>query len=692
MKIESQQSTIIQLSLELKVAREHLGELETAHQILQTRLDTENKKNVGLVKIKNKQLKELEWRLEQTNQLHQLGLVHAHEKVSRAAELAGQQTGPTTLTIIPSVSSVRSRANVPITSSNLRNWARELQTLFVFFCQERNFTQDQVAELKKYVQFTLFGASEGDTLPKTGQAKRATRAECTELKEWLKIQSPTVIGQCALVSEWLRPVSSDLQIQVSRDAGFYLIIVRSVVEQITSGWDVDTSLKIKFKMRLSRVKLAVLNQLLVGKIDEEGTWEPRSIEGVQLTGLAGHHKRSVREKEILEKLGYKATKVAYGAAVASIRKLVEQEIQICDALEKIPDGKVIDHLWQMDKAQFHKGMGVVAGGVKLPNLSPDANAPLASLNVFCMEKTEKYQDVSLQLDSVINEFNGLNDAVISIEPGRACKLCNCMGGDIPSVSGVLGLGGSSCSFPCNCCMVPLDQLSSLNPPPGGWRMRTLADSDLLAHSVEGFCRGCNKQITKALIVKFSEGRPKNKNYLKTHFGQYEGQPPLIRVEYNRIVFCRLHAKLRSVAAIANTSIWPYVDQIAPTDGKPESKQSAQLFDLFTRYGMRVKKRQFKKSAVRADKFDLQRSLMKHSYNGSDCDTLLALWPLILEILHPPGSGAYHAEKRTISGRDWISYSTLETAMRVEEGSLFDHAEGVRKSAQFWMECHQVILT
>lgn len=689
---------IVALQLQLQISNSHILDLQGKNNGLTESLAAEVRQSAAAVRVKNRSDRMHEWNLDQAQKLYELQVQHAVRQQQQDQPSSQSESSPTMSTpTIPATATtptIRSRANAIMSPRNIQNWTRELELCFKDFCKQRGFTWEQIAGLKEYVRDTLFSPSpEGVTRVKQGMGHRAAKAARASLREWLNEESSVFEDQCKLVAAWVKALAPDQRIQFAREAFIYELVVRSVVEEVCSTWETNvvTALKIKYKLRLSDAKFLVLNRIMFGKLDEEGYWEKRSVLGVDLKGLPGRHKREKKENEFLAAVGWKKTTVANGAATVSIRALVEAEVQVCDKVTQIHDGMIVFHVFHWDKAQFHKNMGVASGGTKLANLSPNANSPISCLQAFSMEAGDRYADAALQLEEVLNEYNSMDGAKIRVDNSRSITLRNNVAGDLPSICALYGTAGCTCTYCCCACKVTLAEVGSLDPPEGGWPMRSLAESDLLAHAVPGLCPGCGVVITKSTVLTFTSNISKAfiKAHIATHFGQYPGQPPLVRAEHDSITFCRLHGRLRGVAAVVTGTFWPFVDQIHPQNG--EKKQSEQLYDLYTSRGIRVKKKHFKKSSPHAGKFDYQRSLSKHSYTGDETDAVEHLWPLVLLILHPEGSGPDHERERYKAAQDWLAWCELEEVLCSPKGSREHHAEDVRKAAQNWMVLHQVRL-
>ena len=79
--------------------------------------------------------------------------------------------------------------------------------------------------------------------------------------------------------------------------------------------------------------------------------------------------------------------------------------------------------------------------------------------------------------------------------GINVTFANCVGGDDPSVCALYGLGGASCLHPCKFCQVHRDEMNKASQPRTDqrWKMRTVHESNVLAHTIEGaFCPCCKK--------------------------------------------------------------------------------------------------------------------------------------------------------------------------------------------------------
>jgi hypothetical protein len=283
-----------------------------------------------------------------------------------------------------------------------------------------------------------------------------------------------------------------------------------------------------------------------------------------------------------------------------------------------------------------KGLQHTFMAIKLPWLSSYPNSPW-SCREFCgFEGSDKWQDYQERAQESLKEMNDFIDGGgFHVMPDGVKFLFNVVaGGDQANSHAFNALGSCNAVNPCLYCEATKFDINRVNIADA--KLRTREDVNILAHTAEGFCRGCNRVLVAGDMAKYGDKPPGNDTAWATkHFCVEYGKSCLLHIEICDWVICILHANLCVTKFLWETTILPLVDVIPVKKGEvPQSEHIAADLQVV---GVYVKPSKLKKTSKNISQNKTLDSLRSHSFHGRDAQNLSIGIPRIISRLLDPNS-------------------------------------------------------
>jgi hypothetical protein len=287
-----------------------------------------------------------------------------------------------------------------------------------------------------------------------------------------------------------------------------------------------------------------------------------------------------------------------------------------------------------DAALMFKGLQHTFMAIKLPHLSGFPNSPW-SCREFCgFEGSDKWEDYHERAQDSIKEMNAFIDGGgFQVMPDGVQFMFDVVaGGDQANSHAFNALGSCNAPYPCLYCEGTRDNINNQNIPDAG--LRTRGDINILAHTAQGYCRGCDKVLGEGDMAKWGESPPGNSTaWGLKHFSVEYGKSCLLHIEICDWVICILHANLCITKFLWETTILPLIDLVPAKKGA--ELQSTVLQAVLKKGGVVVKEARLKKQSKNVSQNIALDSLRAHSFHGRDAQNLSVCIPRVIAVLLPP---------------------------------------------------------
>lgn len=342
--------------------------------------------------------------------------------------------------------------------------------------------------------------------------------------------------------------------------------------------------------------------------------------------------------------------------------LQERQMMIYDANSQLifVDGQPLQVIWSFDGALGHKGQKLVSWTFRvMPALG--ASNSLRQLKQFILfeggdSNPSLHYHLGDKLDK-LNKFVKKGTLSFGDQLQESVPLTHSLVADAHGLRDNFGLN-DGCPF-CECPKEKFFHFQEKIEYPE----RTLERLELLAHLVPGHCPGCNVDIVtpaqykqeiddanatfrkpKAMFLVAKQGDELPQSYLSTlkqlglhgtwleiHKQVVYATKIVLRIEPRDCYCCLLHGDMRIVGMLTDACLWKTLSTFhQKKSGYSTETICEQIYNLLRKHGIQVSKVEAASNSPGA----WWSSLCTHSFSGRDCNTLVSIIFIILDLVFP----------------------------------------------------------